>query len=46
MGKSGKKARKKNLDPRRINSESGGRPKKKEADWSFEDIVRSKSRGR
>jgi len=40
MGKSGKKPRKK-MDVRR--AEEGGKSKpKKERDWSFEDIARSK----
>lgn len=48
MGKSGKKARKKSLDPRRVEAGAGGggASKKKESDWSFEDICRSKGRGR
>ena len=40
MGKSGKKPRKK-LDARNV--DDGGKPKpKKENDWSFDDIARSK----
>jgi len=40
MGKSGKKPRKK-LDARNV--EGAGKPKpKKESDWSFDDIARSK----
>lgn len=41
MGKSGKKPRQKKMDPRLVGSEA---PKKKEKDWSFDDIARSKYR--
>ena len=47
----GKKPRKNKMDPRKTNTggaggSGGGAPKKKEADWSFDDIVRSKLRRR
>jgi len=41
MGKSGKKPRQKGMDPKRVHEEGGAKPKK-EKDWSFEDIARSK----
>jgi len=40
MGKSGKKPRKK-MDARIVEGEGQSRPKK-EKDWSFDDIARSK----
>jgi len=40
MGKSGKKPRKK-MDARQVDGEGAAKPKK-ERDWSFEDIARSK----
>ena len=40
MGKSGKKPRKK-MDVRQVEGEGTSKPKK-ERDWSFEDIARSK----
>lgn len=43
MGKSGKKPRKK-LDPKQF--EAGKSTPKEEKDWSFEDILRSKTRRR
>jgi len=44
MGKSGKKPRQK-FDPKKFETDSQG-PKKKEKDWSFDDIARSKTRRR
>lgn len=44
MGKSGKKPRKR-MDPKQVGG-SHGKNKKKESDWSFEDIARSKTRRR
>jgi hypothetical protein len=41
MSKSSKKPRQKQLDPRQISAET---PKKKEKDWSFDDIAKSKYR--
>jgi len=41
MGKSGKKPRQKKMDARRVEGEGASKPKK-EKDWSFEDIARSK----
>ena len=45
MGKSSKKPRKNKLDPKlaELGQET---TKKKEKDWTFEDILRSKIRGR
>ncbi len=43
MGKSGKKPRMK-VDTRKF--EAAGETKKKERDWSFDDIARSKTRRR
>lgn len=43
MGKSGKKPRKK-ISVQDIGSTGGQAPKKKEKDWSFDEIVRSKTR--
>ena len=37
-----KKTRQKKVDPRTVR-EAGEGPRKKEKDWSFEDIARSKS---
>ncbi|MCK5580724.1 MAG: hypothetical protein KAJ18_05570 [Candidatus Omnitrophica bacterium] len=45
MARSSKKARKNKMDPRQVNL-GGESPKKKEKDWSFEDIARSKLRRR
>ncbi len=42
MGKSGKKPRK-NMDSKQ-HGNVPPKPKKKEADWSFDDIARSKTR--
>jgi len=42
MGKSSKKPRKK-LDSKQLSGGSA-KPKKKESDWSFDDIARSKTR--
>ena len=42
MGKSGKKPRKK-LDAKQLDG-FRSKPKKKESDWSFDDIARSKTR--
>ena len=44
MGKSGKKPRKK-MDSRNVEGFESPHPKK-ERDWSFEDIARSKTRRR
>lgn len=44
MGKSGKKPRQK-LDPKKVILEPGAVPKK-EKDWTFEDILRSKTHPR
>ncbi|VAX35513.1 hypothetical protein MNBD_UNCLBAC01-478 [hydrothermal vent metagenome] len=44
MGKSGKKPRKK-LDGKQYDVPGEAKGKKKEKDWSFDDIVRSKRRG-
>ena len=43
MGKSGKKPRLR-MDARKF--EEGASPKKKDQDWSFDDIARSKTRRR
>ena len=43
MGRSGRKPRTK-MDPK--SAADGTSPKKKEKDWSFEDIARSKTRRR
>ena len=40
-----KKPRKKTMDPRQINLPGSGKPKK-EKDWGFDDIARSKTRRR
>lgn len=45
MGKSAKKPRKK-VNLQDIGSTGGQAPKKKEKDWSFDEIARSKGRGR
>jgi len=44
MGKSGKKPRRK-MDARKVEGAETSKPKK-ERDWSFEDIARSKLRRR
>ena len=41
MGKAGKKPRQK-MDARKLEGGAGGAKPKKEKDWSFEDIARSK----
>jgi len=43
MGKSGKKPRQK-LSARQFEPSAGDAPKKKEKDWSFDEIARSKTR--
>ncbi len=45
MSKSGKKPRKNKMNTRQHDASSQSRPKK-EDDWSFEDIARSKTRRR
>ena len=45
MGKSGKKPRQKKLDAKKFEG-AGERAPKKEKDWGFDDIARSKGRGR
>ncbi len=45
MGRSSRKPRQKKLDPNKV-SLGPGSEKKKEQDWTFDDIVRSKSRRR
>ena len=44
MGKSGKKPRHNKMDAKRADG-VGGKEPKKEKDWGFDDIVRSKKRG-
>lgn len=46
MGKSGKKPRQKLNAKSFEGGEGGGAPKKKERDWDFDDIARSKTRRR
>jgi len=41
----GKKKPRQKIDPRKIRGE-GGEKKKKEKDWGFDDIARSKTRRR
>jgi hypothetical protein len=43
MGKSGKKPRQK-LSPRQFETGGADAPRKKEKDWSFDEIARSKTR--
>jgi len=45
MARSSKKPRKNKLDPKQVPEGKGTTPRK-EKDWSFEDILRSKSRRR
>lgn len=44
MSKSSKKPRQKKMDPRQIHGEGDKKPKK-EKDWGFDEILRSKRRG-